>query len=97
MYDPDDPEERQDFRWSVMESHAPPENVKDLAAVIHLQRLLSIDKLIVTSAELRRRYSSHLGRIVGVNEFEAAFDELLGVEVSMLDDDVESDVFFIHQ
>ena len=98
VYDEADPDERQEFMWELAEAQAPSDEVLALAAMIHAQGLLSIDKLIVRSAELRRRYSAYSGRLYGTAEFEQLLEALESIEVPMLDGDLKGgDAYFIHQ
>jgi hypothetical protein len=98
VYDETDPDERQDFVWELAEDETPSDEVLSLAAMIRAQGLLSIDKLTVSSEELRQRYSAYSGRIYSAAEFEEVLEALESIEVPMLDDGVDGgDAYFIHQ
>ena len=98
VYDEADADERQDFLWELAEAEAPPDEVLALATMIRAQGLLSIDKLMVSSEELRRRYSAWSGRVYRTAEFEQLLEALESIEVPMLDDGLKGgDAYFIHQ
>lgn len=97
FYEPNGPEERQDFVWHVSEKDVPNQHALDLAKLLHKQKLLSIDKISVTRLELKKRYSAMHGRIVSDREFEQALEELESIEVAMVDDGRETDAYFIHE
>ena len=97
VYELDDPEETQDFVWHKSESEVPTQDVQDLAKLLKEQRLLNIDKIVVSRQELRRRYSELLGRVVPEEEFIPILNALESVEVPMVDEGRETDAYFIHK
>jgi len=97
IYEIDDPEEVQEFIWHVQESESPSEDVKKLAELLNENHLLSIDKISVSRHELRSLYSKKLERIVPENEFIAILETLGSIEVPMVDEGKETDVYFIHE
>ena len=68
-----------------------------LAKLLREESLLSIDKIRVTRKELANRYND----VFGVNYTEQEFLKILkileSIEVPMMDNDEETDVFFIHE
>ncbi|WP_444889686.1 hypothetical protein ACJJIU_03855 [Microbulbifer sp. CnH-101-E] len=97
IYEIDDPEEVQEFIWHVQESEAPPENVRKLVELLNEKNLLSIDKISISRKELRSLYSKKQGRIVSEGEFISILKALVSIEVSMVDEGRETDVYFIHE
>jgi len=97
IYEINDPEEVQEFIWHVQEAEAPTEDVRKLAELLNQKHLLSIDKIRVSRHELRNLYSKKLGRIVPENEFIAILETLESIEVPMVDEGKETDVYFIHE
>jgi len=97
VYEINDPEEVQEFIWRVQESEAPSENVRNLAELLNEKHLLSIDQIRVSRRELRNLYSKKLGRAVPENEFIAILEALESIEVPMVDEGKETDVYFIHE
>jgi hypothetical protein len=97
VYDPGDPNEQQDFRWSVGPANAPSLAVIRLAGLIRSHDLLSIDKLRVSRQDLLGRFNAGQDPGYSPEQFTAVLEELLQIEVPMLDDGVESDCYFIHE
>jgi len=97
IYEINDPEEVQEFIWHVQESEAPSEDVRKLAELLNEKSLLNIDQIIVSRHELRNLYSKKQGRIVPENEFIAILETLESIEVPMVDEGKETDVYFIHE
>lgn len=97
VYEIDDPEEIQEFIWHVQEPEVPSEDVRKLAEFLNEEDLLSIDRIRVTGHELRNLYSKKQGRTVPENEFIAILEALESIEVPMVDEGRETDVYFIHE
>lgn len=97
IYDQSDPDERQDFKWIATEADAPSFNVVQLASLLRNYHLLSIDKIKCSRSELRCKFCLEYGEVVSQSDFDQIIEELLAVEISMVDDGVETDVFFIHE
>lgn len=89
IYDPTDPEERQDFIWHMTEDKVPSEQVKDLLTSLTDQKLIDIDKLRVPVTKI------DIPNIDNETK-ERLFDELFNVQVNMVDDGKETDFYFIH-
>lgn len=97
VYEIDDPEEVQEFIWHIQESEAPSEDVRKLAELLNEKNLLSIDQIGVSRWELRNLYSKKQGRIVSESEFVDILETLESIEVPMVDEGKETDVYFIHE
>lgn len=97
IYEIDDPEEVQEFIWRIQESEVPPEEVRTLAELLYEKDLLSIDQIKVSRHELRNLYSKKQGRIVPEIEFLEILEALESIEVPMVDEGKETDVYFIHE
>lgn len=97
VYEIDDPEEVQEFIWHVHEADVPSEGVRKLAELLNEKRLLSIDQISVSRHELRSLYSKKQGRIVPESEFIAILETLESIEIPMVDEGKETDVYFIHE
>jgi len=97
VYDPSDPEEHQDFRWFTSSSDAPSPEATQLMGLIRDGGLLHSDKLLVSRQDLWARLNATQNLGYSPEQFAAIIDELLQVRVSMLDDGVESDYYFIHE
>ena len=89
IYDPTDPEERQDFIWYMTEKKVPSEQVIDLLAYITNEGLVDIDKLKVPVTEI-------VIPNIDNETKERLFDELFDVQVNMVDEGEETDYYFIH-
>jgi hypothetical protein len=97
VYAPGDPDEQQDFRWSVGPIDAPSSAVIQLAGLIRAGGLLGIDKLLVSRQELLARFNAGQNSGCTPEQFLAILEELLQIQVPMLDDGVETDYYFIHE
>ena len=97
IYEQDDPEEVQDFIWHKREVDVPKSSVLNLARLLKRDNLLSIDKITVSRYELRQRYNQSFQLDTSEAEFENILEELLKIEVRMVDDGKETDIFFIHE
>ena len=97
VYEINNPEEVQEFVWHIRESEAPSDEVRKLAQLLNEQELLSIDQIRVSRHELRNLFSKKLGYVVPENEFRAILEALESIEVPMVDEGKETDVYFIHE
>ena len=97
IYDPRDPEESQDFRWSIPPTAAPSPDVIHLIRLIRNQKLLVSDKLLLSRQDLLARFVAEEDPSYSSEQFAVILAELLQVNVPMLDHGVESDYFFIHE
>ncbi len=97
IYEPDDPEEIQEFIWHKSETSVPNKDILNLVKLIHTQKLLSIDQIKVTRAELQAEYNSKYGMKTTEQEFSNILEALKSVEVPMVDEGHETDVYFIHE
>ena len=97
IYKIDDPEEIQEFIWHIQESEVPPEEVRALTELLCEKGLLSIDQIKVSRHELRNLYSKKQGHIVPEDKFLEILEVLESIEVRMVDEGEETDVYFIHE
>lgn len=90
IYDKSDPEEVQDFKWTMTESESPDNYMQILVDYIYETNLLDIDQLKKSVADIR---------VLGLTEQQknSAFDRLFEIEVRMVDEGEETDSYFIHQ
>ena len=89
IYDPNIPEERQDFICHITEQQVPSEKAKDLLVYLAHQDLIDIDKLKVSVTEIE------IPNIDNETK-EKLFDELFDVQVNMVDKGEETDYYYIH-
>jgi hypothetical protein len=92
-----DEHERQDFCWSITEEQVPSESAYLLLKLLQEQELIEIDRIIIPRKELQQRHAKMWGKITTVDEFARILDEIEAVEVAMIDDGEETDVFCIHE
>ena len=97
IYDLSDPDEVQEFVWHMTEEEVPNQSVYMLAKLLHEDALLDIDKISVSRSELYRRYRQAYGMSETEREFHEILTSLEDIEVSMIDDGQETDIFFIHE
>lgn len=97
IYDLEDPEEFQGFCWHCHESDTPNSQVYDLTKLLNDQGLLDIDKIRLPRSNLMLLYNEAYGAGVIESEFSKILDSLDRIEVRMVDDDEETDMFFIHE
>lgn len=94
-FDPDD-DQSQEFIWHCSEHDVPGHVTCSIATLLNAKRLLDIDKITIARVNLYVRYTAEHGTLP-YPEFIAALEKLLQVEVNMVDDGRETDVFFIHE
>lgn len=97
VFDLNDPSENQDFCWHIIESKTPQREVYNLICLIREQRLLSLDQIVITRGELRKRYNERWSTQLSPEDFTPIIDSLEDIEVSMVNDGKEFDAFFIHE
>ena len=97
IYDKNDPEEIQDFCWHLTAQDVPNSSVFNLAKLINKNRLLSIDKITVNREELCNLYNAEYKMTLNTAEFNQILDAIEKIEVNMVDDGKETDVYFIHE
>ncbi|EMN7216775.1 hypothetical protein WB841_004576 [Vibrio vulnificus] len=97
IYEINDPEGIQEFIWHIKESEAPSEDVRKLAELLNEKHLLSIDQICVSRDELRKLYSEKQGCIIPEGKFIAILEELESIEVPMIDEGNEADMYVIHE
>ncbi|NVJ67196.1 MAG: hypothetical protein HWE16_11970 [Gammaproteobacteria bacterium] len=97
IYEHDDPEETQEFIWHTTESQVPDYKVLMLVEILHKQQLLDIDRINIPKNKLRKLYSKKIGKLVTELEFSQILEHLKSIEVNMIDEGKETDIFFIHE
>ena len=97
IYDKNDLEETQDFCWHMSEKDSPNNLVLNLAKLLNKNRLLSIDQIKITREELRLQYNDSYEMNISEIEFNDILDSLERIEVPMVDEGKETDVYFIHE
>ncbi len=94
----DEGEDLQHFVWRVTEAEAPSLLTYRIVEVIERYQLLHIDKLRVSHEGLFSVLQNDIEFPVEQEEFDAALDALLAIEVPMVEDGAEAgDAFFIHE
>jgi hypothetical protein len=94
-FDPDD-DQSQEFIWHRSEHNVPGYVACAIATLLKNKQLLDVDKIKVTRDALYAYYTAEYGDIP-YKEFISGLEELLRVEVDMVDDGRETDIFFIHE
>ena len=97
IYDKTDPEEIQCFCWHKSETEVPSNSAYKLASLLNKNKLLSIDQITISRKELRLKYNELYSSNTTEQEFSDILEELEMVEVPMVDDDEETDAYFIHE
>lgn len=97
VFDLNDPAEQQGFCWHRERSDIPSEEIYNLVRLINEQKLLNIDRIIVSRDELRTRYNDRWNQQLSLGDFNRVMDELESIEVCMVDDGEEPDMFLIHE
>ena len=97
IYEIDDPEETQNFCWHMSEEETPDSSLLKLAKLINENKLLNIDKITVSREKLNTLYNENNETNIGINEFSKILDALELIEIPMVDDGEETDIFFIHE
>lgn len=89
IYDRNKHDETQDFIWRITEFQTPDKNTQTLIDYINKEKLLDIDKLKI-----------HVDKITVPNlnsqEIKESFDSLFSITVNMVDNGIETDIYFIH-
>lgn len=96
IFDSEDPEEQQDFHWCIPEAGVPDDQVFQLAALLHEDCLLDIDRITIPLEELHTKYCAQFDSTISLEEFLEVANKLMQVDVPMLNQGKESDRFFIH-
>ena len=97
IYDLNDPEERQKFFWHAAEDDAPRNEVINLVSLLNKEKLLSIDQIKISRSELLDKYNNDFMPQLSEEVFVSVLEELEAIEVRMIDEGRETDVFFIHE
>ena len=97
FYSQDDFEESQDFVWHLTEEQVPNEDILKIIELLNTDKMLDIDKIILSRDKLFQRFSSKYNSLLSYDEFILMLDELENIKVTMIDEGVETDYFFIHE
>lgn len=97
IYEFDDPEEVQDFCWHRSDKNMPDDSVCQLAMLLNKNQLLDIDKITVSRDSLHSLYSQEFNVSLSQDQFNKILVALEEIEVPMVDDGKETDIFFIHE
>ena len=89
IYDLNDPEERQDFVWHMSEENIPSEDLKKLLDYLSLLNYIDIDKIFTPIEDIPIDF-------IEPSKLENVWNELFDIGVRMIDDNIESDMYFIH-
>jgi len=95
IYDKQD--EQQDFIWHVSENDIPSDKVFKLAKLLYEKKLLDIDQITISRSELKDLFNKEYNINIDEKSFEVIINSLKGIEVKMIDEGKESDLFFIHE
>ena len=96
IYDHDKADESQDFCWHVTEEQVPSSNAFNLTQLLNREHLLNIDKIVVPQEELLWKLKTTYGTTLTHTQFQETLEELRTIQVAMVDDGEETDVYFIH-
>ncbi len=94
-YDPDD--EFQNFCWHATENDVPSDDVFKLAKLLNEGNLLDIDRITVSKGELYNKFVREYGTNLSLIQFGETLEALKSIEIPMVDEGKETDVFFIHE
>jgi len=97
IYEENDPEEIQDFCWHLKENETPNLYIMNLAKLLNKEKLLSIDKITISREDLCKLYNVKFCLNLSNSEFIQILEELEKIEVNMVDDGNETDIYFIHE
>ena len=89
VYDSSDLDERQEFVWHKSENEVPTEKVNFLIDKLISKKLLIGDKLIKPTTEIRFTEFDDSTK-------EKLFAELFDVGINMVDNGIETDMFYVH-
>ena len=97
IYDLEDPDETQEFCWHKSEHELPSEKVYNLTMLLNKNSLLDIDKIKISRDDLYSLYKKEFDISLSKDQFNSILDELKAIEVSMVDNGIETDMFIIHE
>jgi hypothetical protein len=84
--------ERQDFCWYISEEKVPQDSVLELIKTLRDNNLVDLDKLTDTPELIFAKTKQK-----DYKNFYATFEELMAVNVRMIEDEEETDSFFLHE
>jgi len=97
FYSLDDFEESQDFVWHLTEEQVPNDDILKITELLNVEKMLDIDKIILSRDKLYQKFNSKYNSLLSFDEFILLLDELETIKVTMIDEGVETDCFFIHE
>ena len=89
IYDETDAEERQDFVWKMSEENVPSKNAEMVIRSLDDNKFISIDKIMIPIDELSFPFLSE-------EEKKLALEEIFNISVNMIDEGIETDIYFLH-
>jgi hypothetical protein len=87
---------KQEFCWDIKNIKEISEDVFKLLQFIYDNKLISIDKIIVSADELGKQFKEKYGLSFKPDQFEEILNALLCIDISMIDDNEKTDSYFIH-
>ena len=84
--------ERQVFCWYISEEKVPQDSVLELIKTLRDNNLVDLDKLTDTPELIFAKTKQK-----DYKNFYATFEELMAVNVRMIEDEEETDSFFLHE
>ncbi|MFC1542615.1 hypothetical protein ACFL4M_01870 [Pseudomonadota bacterium] len=94
-FDPDD-DQTQGFVWHRSAFNSPRRVACNIVSLLNKKLLLDIDKIKLSRKELYDNYVAEYAEIEH-SKFTMGLEEILRIEVNMVDDGKETDIFFIHE
>ena len=91
IYDPNDPEEIQDFCWHMLEENVPSHKVIEIIDIIKTNNWIDVDKVTAPWTEIFAKSTEK-----NFNDFMLTVGALVDVRVRMIDDEEETDSYFVH-
>ena len=92
----DDPSETQEIAIDTRQAPLSP-NALVLAEFLRVRQLVETDRLALPREPLRDAFLASVDRTWTAERFSAACDELFRFRVSMIDDGLATDSFFLHE
>lgn len=81
--------EKQNFVWHKSEDYIPSNDLENLLIFLTKKKYISIDRIIIPIDKIDIDF-------IDSNNIDKVWDELFDISVNMIDDDKETDSFFIH-
>ena len=97
VYDLNDPEETQDFCWHKSEQEVPDNIICNMVSLLKNNNFLDSDKIKVSRETLHAQYNKVFNTSLSTKQFTLAIEALERIEVPMIDEGKETDIYFIHE